>query len=39
MIIDDKIVQASLFAALEETMPFVITHLKVAFKITGKAIE
>ena len=39
MIIDDKMVRASLFDAVEETMRIIISHLKVAFEITGKKIE
>jgi ATP-dependent DNA helicase RecG len=39
MIIDDKMVRATLFDAVEETMRIIISHLKVAFEITGKKIE
>ncbi len=39
MIIDDKMVRATLFDAVEETMRIIIAHLKVAFEITGKKIE
>ncbi len=36
MIIDDKMVRATLFDAVEETMRILISHIKVAFEITGK---
>ena len=39
MIIDDKMVRATLFDAVEETMRIIISHLKVAFEITGQKIE
>ena len=35
-IIDDKMVRGTLFDAVENTMIFIISHLKVAFEITGK---
>ncbi len=35
-IIDDKMVRGSLFEAVDNTMTFIISHLKVAFEITGK---
>jgi len=36
LIIDDKMSRGSLFEAVETTMTFIISHLKVAFEITGK---
>ena len=38
MIIDDKMVRSTLFDAVEETMQIIISHLKVAFEITGRKI-
>jgi ATP-dependent DNA helicase RecG len=35
-IIDDKMVRGTLFEAVENTLTFIIGHLKVAFEITGK---
>ncbi|HAN77813.1 MAG TPA: ATP-dependent DNA helicase, partial [Bacteroidales bacterium] len=35
-IIDDKMIRGTLFDAVENTMRFIIGHLKVAFEITGK---
>jgi len=35
-IIDDKMVRGTLFEAVDNTMIFIISHLKVAFEITGK---
>lgn len=35
-IIDDKMVRGSLFEAVDNTMTFILSHLKVAFEITGK---
>lgn len=36
LIIDDKMVRGSLYDAVENTMKFIISHLKVAFEITGE---
>ena len=36
MIIDDKVIKATLFEAVEESMGFIISHLKVAFEFTGE---
>jgi len=36
MIIDDRMIRGTLFEAAEEAMQFIISHLKVAFEITGK---
>jgi ATP-dependent DNA helicase RecG len=36
MIIDDRMIRGTLFAVVEEAMKFIISHLKVAFEITGK---
>ena len=36
MIIDDKIIKSTLFEAVEESMRFIISHLKVAFEFTGE---
>lgn len=36
LIIDDKMVRSSLYDAVENTMKFIISHLKVAFEITGE---
>ena len=35
-IIDDKMVRGTLFEAVENTLTFIISHLKVAFEITGR---
>lgn len=35
-IIDDKMVRGTLFEAVDNTMTYIISHLKVAFEITGK---
>ena len=35
-IIDDKMVRGNLFDAVEKTMQYIISHLKVAFEFTGK---
>lgn len=35
-IIDDKLINSSLFDMTEEAMRFIISHMKVAFEITGK---
>jgi len=36
MIIDDKIIKTTLFEAVEESMKFILSHLKVAFEFTGE---
>jgi ATP-dependent DNA helicase RecG len=36
LIIDDKMIRGSLYETIENTMTFIISHLKVAFEITGK---
>lgn len=36
MIIDDKMIRATLFEAVEECMKYIISHLKVAFEFTGE---
>ena len=36
MIIDDKVIKTTLFEAVEESMGFIISHLKVAFEFTGE---
>ena len=36
MIIDDKVIKATLFEAVEESMKFILSHLKVAFEFTGE---
>lgn len=36
-IIDDKIIQSTLFEAVEETIKYITAHIKVAFEITGKS--
>ncbi len=38
-IIDDKMVRGTLFEAVENTIKFIISHLKVAFEITGKSVQ
>lgn len=38
-IIDDRMMNDSLFNAVEDAMNFIIGHLKVAFKITGETAE
>ncbi len=35
-IIDDKMVRGTLFETVDNTMTFILSHLKVAFEITGK---
>lgn len=35
-IIDDRMIRGTLFEAADEAMQFIISHLKVAFEITGK---
>jgi len=36
MIIDDRMIRGTLFSVVEEAMSVIISHLKVAFEITGK---
>lgn len=36
MIIDDRMIRATLFEAVEECMKYIISHLKVAFEFTGE---
>jgi len=36
MIIDDKMIKETLFEAVEKSMMFIISHLKVAFEFTGE---
>lgn len=36
MIIDDRMIRATLFDAVEECMKYIISHLKVAFEFTGE---
>jgi ATP-dependent DNA helicase RecG len=36
MIIDDKMIRGSLFESVENTITFILSHIKVAFEITGK---
>lgn len=36
MIIDDKMIKNTLYEAVEETMRFIVSHLKVAFEFTGE---
>ena len=38
-IIDDKMLQGSLFEAVEETMKYLVSQIKVAFEITGKTTQ
>ena len=38
-IIDDKMVRGTLFDVVENTMKFIISHLKVAFEITGETTQ
>jgi len=35
MIIDDKMIKETLFEAVEQTMMYIISHIKVAFEFTG----
>lgn len=35
MILDDKMIKTTLFEAVEESMRFILSHLKVAFEFTG----
>ena len=39
MIIDDRMMNGNLFEAVEETMRFLISHIKVAYQITGKTTQ
>ena len=39
MIIDDKMLNCNLFEAVEETMRFLLSHIKVAYEITGKTTQ
>ncbi|MCL4481707.1 MAG: ATP-dependent DNA helicase [Bacteroidetes bacterium] len=39
LIIDDKMINGSLFEVVEETIRFVISHLKVAFEISGETTQ
>lgn len=36
MILDDKMIRLSLFEAVEETMMYILAHIKVAFEFTGE---
>ena len=36
MIIDDKMIKETLFEAVEKTMMYIISHIKVAFEFTGE---
>ncbi len=36
MILDDKMIQATLFDAVEEVMLYILSHIKVAFEFTGE---
>ncbi len=36
MILDDKIIKGTLFEAVEQTMAFILYHIKVAFEFTGE---
>lgn len=36
MILDDKMIRATLFEAVEEVMLFILSHIKVAFEFTGE---
>ena len=38
-IIDDKIIKNSLFEAVEQTMKYIMSQIKVAFEITGKTTQ
>ena len=38
-IIDDKMLNGTLFQVVEETMNYIVAHLKVAFEITGKTTQ
>lgn len=39
LIIDDKMINGSLFEVAEETIRFIISHLRVAFEITGETTQ
>ena len=39
MIIDDKMLNCNLFEAVEETMKFLLSQIKVAYEITGKTTQ
>lgn len=39
LILDDKIIRNTLFEAVEETMRYIIGHLKVAYEITGETTQ
>ena len=39
MILDDKIIRNTLFEAVEETMRYIIGHLKVAYEITSQSVR
>jgi len=39
MIIDDKMLRLTLFEAVEETQKYLISHMKVAFEITGETTQ
>ncbi len=39
LIIDDKMLKGTLFEVVEESMKFIIAHIKVAFEITGETAE
>ena len=36
MILDDKMIRATLYEAVEETMLYILSHIKVAFEFTGE---
>jgi len=38
-IIDDKMLQGTLFEAVEDTMKYIVSQIKVAFEITGKTTQ
>ncbi len=38
-IIDDKMLRGTLFDVVEETMKYIVSHLKVAFEITGRTTQ
>ena len=39
IIIDDKMLRCSLFEAVEETMKYIVSQMKVAFEITGESLQ
>ncbi|TXH52944.1 MAG: ATP-dependent DNA helicase [Bacteroidia bacterium] len=39
LIIDDNMLRGTLFEVVEETMKYIISHIKVAFEITGKTAQ